>query len=289
MSKVKYVKRKSFKIRPSGRSSDFITPSFGFGCLLNCSYCYMKRHVAEGLSVATNTDDIIDAIHRHSETLGPKVPNQTSDKYWTYDISCNEDFALHVKYHDWEKIFNYFKYNSNVLATFATKVVPDWFLSFNPRQKVRIRFSLMPERLSNILEPNTPKISDRIRAIVRFLNHGYDVHLNFSPVVIYEGWTQDYRELFKEIDDITDVLEDREKIKAEVIFLTHNEKKHKYNLDNNLPGEDLLWRPGWQEQKISQYGGENLRYKLGFKSKAIEVFKEIHDEIIPWNEIRYIF
>lgn len=27
------------KIRPSGRSSDFISPSFGYGCLLNCSYC----------------------------------------------------------------------------------------------------------------------------------------------------------------------------------------------------------------------------------------------------------
>ena len=26
-------------IRPSGRSTDFISPSFGYGCLYNCSYC----------------------------------------------------------------------------------------------------------------------------------------------------------------------------------------------------------------------------------------------------------
>ena len=26
-------------IRPSGRSTDFISPSFGHGCLYNCSYC----------------------------------------------------------------------------------------------------------------------------------------------------------------------------------------------------------------------------------------------------------
>jgi hypothetical protein len=28
------VTRKTFTIRESGRSSDYITPSFGFGCLL---------------------------------------------------------------------------------------------------------------------------------------------------------------------------------------------------------------------------------------------------------------
>jgi hypothetical protein len=29
-------------------------------------------------------------------------------------------------------------------------------------------------------------------------------------------------------------------VKAEVIFLTHNEKKHEYNLKNELSGEELL-------------------------------------------------
>ena len=33
------ITRKSMLIRHSGRSSDYISPSFGFGCLLECSYC----------------------------------------------------------------------------------------------------------------------------------------------------------------------------------------------------------------------------------------------------------
>ena len=33
MGVIKFVQRKSMKIRPSGRSSDFITPSFGFGSI----------------------------------------------------------------------------------------------------------------------------------------------------------------------------------------------------------------------------------------------------------------
>ena len=36
---MELVNRKSMTIRPSGRSTDFISPSFGYGCLFNCSYC----------------------------------------------------------------------------------------------------------------------------------------------------------------------------------------------------------------------------------------------------------
>jgi len=36
---VEKVTRKYIGIRPSGRSTDFISPSFGHGCLYNCTYC----------------------------------------------------------------------------------------------------------------------------------------------------------------------------------------------------------------------------------------------------------
>lgn len=36
---IEQVTRKSMIIRPSGRSTDYISPSFGHGCLYNCSYC----------------------------------------------------------------------------------------------------------------------------------------------------------------------------------------------------------------------------------------------------------
>jgi hypothetical protein len=34
---------------------------------------------------------------------------------------------------------------------------------------------------------------------------------------------------------------------------------------NDIPGEDLIWRPDIQESKTSQYGGENIRYKHDLK------------------------
>tara|TARA_X000000368_G_scaffold245987_1_gene194327 strand:- start:4323 stop:5186 length:864 start_codon:yes stop_codon:yes gene_type:complete len=280
------VTRKTFKIRPSGRSSDFISPSFGFGCLLDCSYCYMKRHKAVGLDYATNINQILDEINDHSWFAVVNKPNQTDKDYITYDIACNEDFALHSKYYDWEKIFNFFKDHPKAKGTFATKIIPNDFLKFNPKNKVRIRFSLMPQKISTKLEPNTPKIIDRIKAIDTFREAGYDVHINYSPVVYYEGYMKDYLELF---ELVAKNVKDKDNVLSEVIFLTHNEKKHEQNQMNKRDGEELLWNPDIQETKVSSYGGKNIRYKYQLKNKMIKDFKDTHSRVIPWNTIRYIF
>lgn len=280
------LKRKTFTIRESGRSTDYISPSFGHGCLFNCTYCYMKRHTPEGLTIATNTGDILSAIDSHAWFANPEKPNQTHETYITYDISCNEDFALHAKYHDWKRIFQFFKDHPRAMGSFATKYVNPKLLEFNPEKKVRIRFSLMPQRISSQLEPNTSSIIDRIKAIDCFIDAGYEVHINFSPVILYKQWEEDYEMLFHMVNDYVDA---KDEVKAEVIFLTHNKAKHEYNVVHKLEGEHLLWVPKIQETKISQYGGKNIRYRHDLKAGFIKDFKQLHGSIIPWNTIRYIF
>jgi spore photoproduct lyase len=248
----------------------------------------MKRHKPTGLDIATNTNDILTEIDSHAWFAMVDKPNQTHDKYITYDISCNEDFALHAKFHEWETIFEFFKQHPKALGTFATKYVNNTLLSYNPEEKIRIRYSLMPEHMREILEPNTSTIKERMEAINTFIDAGYEVHVNFSPVVAYKDWEFDYMNLFKELDNNVK-QEYKHKVKAEVIFLTHNEKRHNYNLNNNISGEEFLWTPELQEPKLSQYGGDNIRYKVGLKKEMINEFKRIHDLIIPWNKIRYIF
>lgn len=296
MSLVKEVTRKQLKITESGRSTDFIAPSFGHGCLFNCSYCYMKRHRPTGLQIAKNVDDVLDAIGEHYHSLPPaewlvaNKPNQTHLGRVTYDIGTNEDLALHAKYYDLQKIFDYPK-GKAIMFSFATKYVNYDLLHLKVHPSmIRIRFSLMPQKYADILEPNTSSIEDRIDAINLFINRGYDVHINFSPVIVTDTWIEDYRDLFMLVDKIVYARYKKEKgVKSEVIFLTHNEKKHEYNLANNIPGEDLLWRPDIQENKISSNGQLNIRYEHKLKSHYIYQFKALHELLIPWNKIRYIF
>ena len=286
---MKYVNRKAMIIRDSGRSSDFITPSFGYGCLYKCNYCYMRRHVRKGVTIASNTNEILDTIARHLWLLEwPKKPNQTHKTYYTYDFSCNEDYVLHAKYHDWELLFDYFKSEPKAMGTAATKYVNKDLLKYNADRKVRIRFSIMPQVLSDKLEPNTSKIVDRIKAVNDFYEAGYDVHLNYSPIIMYDNFTKDYNDLFKLVDSIID-KSIHSKVKAECIFLTHNKEMHDYNILNKTEGEEYLWNPELQESKTSQYGGKNIRYNRFYKNKYIKTFKTMHNDSVGWQKIRYIF
>ena len=278
--------RKTFKIRASGRSTDFISPSFGYGCLYNCSYCYMKRHKDKGLSVAVNTGDILTEINNHAYFTPVDKPNQTHPQFTTYDISCNEDFALHAKYHEWQKIFEFFRDHPVAMGSFATKFVNPQLTTFDPKGKIRIRFSIMPQHKSDLHERGTSKIIDRIKAIDAFIEAGYDVHVNYSPIIIYDGWLQDYEYIFNMMNDY---VENKTTVLAECIFLTHNYKKHIVNLNRHPKTEVDLWVADKQEIKTAQYGGENVRYRLGLKSKYIKEFRKLHNKLVPWNKIRYIF
>lgn len=291
---TEFIKRKSLIIRESGRSTDYISPSFAFGCGFDCSYCYMKRHKPDGIDIATNIEEILTEIDHHAWFATVDKPNQTHEEFVTYDIGCNFDLPLHAKHIDWEKIFTFFRDHPRAMGSFATKYVNKDLLEFNPKGKVRIRFSMMPPKMRKILEPNTSLIGDRLYAIQEFIDAGYDVHINFSPVIVYgdkkygDNWIEGYRFLFREISQVID-KKNWDKVKCEVIFLTHNESKHVYNLMENIPGEDLLWRPDIQEDKTSEFGGKNIRYKHDLKAEYIRQWTQLHDLIIPWNTIRYIF
>lgn len=250
----------------------------------------MKRHKPEGLTIADtkSVTDILTEINSHVWFDSTEKPNQTHESLITYDISCNEDFALHAKYHDWQRIFAFFRDHDLAMGSFATKFVNNKLLEFNPKRKIRIRFSLMPQKYADVLEPNTSKIIDRIKAINNFIEAGYDIHINFSPVVITDDWLEQYRMLFEDVNAHVNP-EYKHLVKAEVIFLTHSRDKHHANLEAGLPGEELLWRPEIQEDKISQYGGAALRYKSGYKAERIKEFEELKNEIIPWNITRYVF
>ena len=282
---------KTLHIRPNGRSADFITPNFVYGCAGGCrnSYCYVMRFNYDSIYTNTNVEQILDKIDQHIGSLPPKLANQTDPKYWTYDIGCSTDVCLHWKNTDWLIIFEFFKNHPKAKATFATKYVNKQLLNFAPEGKVRIRFSLMPTEISKILEPNTSSINDRILAINEFLEVGYDVHLNFSPIVAYESWLIDYENLFKQIEQNID-KQYKPLVKAECIFLTHNESQHLRNMSaGKTESEKLIWMPNIQEQKTSEYGGKAVRYKQGIKSDFIKRWQALHNHMLPWNTIRYIF
>ena len=284
--------KKGLRVEPNGRSSDFLAPSTSNGCAMSCAYCYVPRNkgYANPITLFVNIDEIAAALRRHATRLGPKTaPNQVDPTDWVYDIGVNGDCSVDAALSDnVADLVALFRELPGAKASFATKLVNPQLLDLDPAGGTRIRFSLMPADTARLLDVRTSPVADRIAAIDPFVEAGYEVQLNFSPVVVQDGWLEDYDALFREIDD---VISDRARaqLACEVIFLTHNERLHEVNLGWHPRAEELLWTPETQEAKISQRGGRNVRYRTGYKGRMVRQFTDLLAQRMPYCRVRYAF
>ncbi|WP_375409118.1 spore photoproduct lyase family protein [uncultured Methylobacterium sp.] len=284
--------KKGLAMRPNGRSAHFIAPSTSNGCAMACAYCYVPRRkgFANPISLFVNVEAVCAAIRRHAGRQGPLATPDTIDaEHWVYDIGENGDLSVDAEVSEGVRdLVALFRDIPNAKASFATKAVNRDLLAYEPRGKTRIRFSLMPERIARIVDVRTSPISERIAAIDDFVAASYEVHVNFSPVILYEGWEADWRGLFEALDDGIGPAA-KAQLKAEIILLTHNAGLHAVNLGWHPKAEDLLWRPDIQEAKRSEGGGDNLRYRARWKARWLARFKDLMAERIPYCGIRYAF
>lgn len=284
--------KKSLTTRPNGRSADWIAPSPSNGCALACSYCYVPRRkgYANPITVFTNTDQIIAHLGRHIARQGRKhEPNQCDNTAWVYDIGENGDCAVDALICDnTADLVQAFRQWPTAKASFATKFVNPDLLGYDPRGRTRIRFSLMPTDDSRLLDLRTSPVDERIAAAGDFLDAGYEVHFNLSPVVLRPGWRVAWADLLRQLDEVLPARVKRQAA-AEVIMLTHNQGLHQVNLAWHPRGEDLLWQPHLQQAKRSENGALNVRYRTHVKAQAVHDLRELIAAHAPWLRIRYAF
>jgi spore photoproduct lyase family protein len=284
--------KKSLSARPNGRSADWIAPSLSNGCAMACAYCYVPRRkgYANPITVFTNIDKIIGYLTRHIARQGPKTePNQCDPLAWVYDIGENGDCSVDALVSDnVADLIAAFRGQPGAKASFATKYVNRDLLGLDPQGRTRVRFSLMPEADSRLLDIRTTPIADRIAAIDDFLTAGYEVHLNFSPVVLRDGWLADWTELLRQVSEGTGAAF-KAQAAAEIILLTHNRDLHEVNLGWHPKAEQVLWRPELQQAKRSENGGWNVRYRNNPKADAVRQLRELIAAEAPWLTIRYAF
>jgi spore photoproduct lyase family protein len=284
--------KKSLSARPNGRSSDFIAPSTSNGCAMACAYCYVPRRkgYANPITVFTNIDKITRYLRGHVKRQGVKLePDQVDPTAWVYDIGENSDCSVDALVSDnVADLIATFRELPTAKASFATKFVNRELLDLDPQGRTRIRFSLMPERDAKLLDIRTSSIPERIAAVDDFVAAGYEVHLNFSPIVIRDGWEQDWGELLVRLDDEQGPAF-KAQAAAEIIMLTHNRDLHEVNLGWHPRAEDVLWRPELQQAKRSQTGMWNVRYRNDVKREGVSAVQDLIAAHAPWLRVRYAF
>ena len=284
--------RKALKMEANTRSSDWIAPAVANGCASACAYCYVARRKGHANPITTfvNIEQMTKYLARHAARQGVKTTaTPADDALWVYEIGCNSDTSIDAAISDNVRDFvDLFKNLPNAKGTFATKWVNRAMLGYDPQGKTRVRFSLMPHKMAKLVDVRTSPISERIAAMNEFHEAGYEVNVNFSPVILEDGWLQAYDALW---DEMNDVLRPAVKanLVAEIIFLTHHAGLHEVNLQWHPRAEAVLWQPDLQERKVSQGGGVNVRYKVSLKQPLVAQFVERMRAKLPGCAVRYAF
>lgn len=255
--------------------------------------CYVARRKGNANQITTfvNVEEILGSIERHAAKQGMKLEETQADPYlWVYELGTNSDCSVDATISDNVRdLVGLFRELPNVRATFATKFVNREMLNYDPRRKTRVRFSLMPPETSKLVDVRTSRVEERIAAINDFVEAGYEVNVNFGPVILKDGWKEDYAGLFGMLDDVLSPAA-KAQLAAEVIFLTHTKELHEVNLRWHPKGEEVLWRPELQEYKTSQASGERvLRYEKNLKRRLVGEFREMLEDRLPYCRVRYAF
>jgi spore photoproduct lyase len=276
---IKVQKTKTLITKDNNNSANCIAPNLIYGCFGGCvsTYCYMSRYNNKRVYVNTNVDQIFQSVVEWEKNY-VKVPDQQDPIYTMVDIACNTDLVLMQK-HLPETLLQYLKrYDEHpqLNSTMATKY--PGLLNLNVKKfnkKPRVRVSLMPQKFSDILEPKMSSILSRIHDINRLKELGWEVHCNYSPLIFYPGWKEEYDNLFSMVKDIAG------ENKCEVIALTN----HKFQMIRSKEEARELMK---YSSEVKNNSGV-MRYPLSHKSRLLNEFKTIYSKYFSLETIRYIF
>jgi DNA repair photolyase len=237
----------------------------------------MSRYNGKRVFVNENVDQIFQSVVNWEKSYY-KEPDQQDPIYTMVDVACNSDLVLMQK-HMPEPLIDYLKrYDDHpqLNSTMATKYPGLLKLDVKKFNKPpRVRVSLMPQAYSTVLEPKMSSIESRIHDINRLKDLGWQVHLNYSPLVFYPGWKEEYDKLFAQVKEQAGIN------KCEVIALTN----HTNQMAKASPeAQDMM---KYSSEVKNQSGV--MRYPLMHKGRLLREFKEIYSKYFPLNTIRYIF
>ncbi|MCH8068649.1 MAG: hypothetical protein IID16_05170 [Candidatus Marinimicrobia bacterium] len=163
------------------------------GCVLGCSYC----------SIQTFYDpDNIAIVEDLSEKLDNIVLNPNK-RYHIGSGQSSDSLALGNRNGILDAQMEFAMKNPNVILEFKTKSKNvKYFLETDIPKNVFVSWSLNPQVIIDQEEHRTATLTQRLRAAQKVADKGIRVGFHFHPMVHYQGWKNDYRELIETLLDM---------------------------------------------------------------------------------------
>ncbi|MDD3304106.1 MAG: spore photoproduct lyase [Clostridia bacterium] len=270
--------RKTHKYTPNYKISHYLVPFTSSGCYAMCMYCYLvcNYNKCSYLRVFVNKEEILDKLIKFS--------NRATEDL-VFEIGSNSDLLLeNLVTEDLEQNIEYFLKNANQgKLTFPTKFdMIEPLLKISDKNRVLPRMSLNPQRIIESVEFGTSNLEERIEAINRLVDVGYQTYILIAPVIITENFKEDYDNL---ITTMKEKLNEKAKsnMNFEVIFMTYSFIHRKIN-EEAFPKAINLYN----QEIMTSRGIGKYHYKESIKEEAKQYIKELLIQNFKDCKIKYI-
>lgn len=208
--------RKTHKYVENHKVSDYLVPYTSSGCSAMCLYCYLvcNYNKCSYLRLFVNREQMMDRLIKVS---------MNSERENTFEIGSNSDLVLeNTITGNLEWTITQFAERGRGRITFPTKFhMIEPLLNLDHRGKVIFRMSVNPQPVISRIELGTSSLMKRIDAVNRMCDAGYPCGLLIAPVIITEGWKEEYRTLLETLRDRLSPKM-RQEMFLEVILMTYS-------------------------------------------------------------------
>lgn len=281
---VKHQHTKTLKIKRGHHVAHFSTPNFVYWCLWWCSntFCNVMRFNYGKVYINDNIEIILKQVNEHILDQWTHTPDHIDDAYWTYDISSLTDIGVTRSLTDRPKIFDYFVNSPDAKATASIKYIHPEMFGYRAESKIRLRIVLMPDSISNSIEPETLTMQQRLEDAIRLRKKGFEIDFSFAPLVIQSWILEERKSLFGLIDSIIPP-QMKDSCKYDAHFLNHHRRQHARNKRHwYKQSEKILWK--WLDHTNKR---KRIRsYTKSQKQAFAKEFTILHESLLPWNVCR---
>lgn len=166
----------------------------GTYCTMDCSYCILQAYFNPPvLQYFVNMDELFDELHDIAGMSRPPF----------HRIGTGE-FTDSLIWEPWtglsRTLVPYFGRQDRIALELKSKTIQiDNLRGLEHNRKTIVAWSLNPPAVIRREERRTASVRARLKAASRCESWGYPLAFHFDPLILYEGWENDYRRLVRDL------------------------------------------------------------------------------------------
>ncbi|MCU0822524.1 MAG: DNA photolyase [Spirochaetes bacterium] len=243
-----------------------------FNCFYDCAYCFLNSYLnAYGIVQFTNIENIFKEIDAFIESADPDMIYRIGSGEFTDSLMMDEVSGIG------RRLIERYSRHPNIMIELKTKSDNiDHLLQIRDKGNAVLAWSLSTEKNVLDYERGSAAAAARIKAAKRACGSGYLIAFHFDPIIIYDGWEEDYdrliRDLFANVDP------------AKVAWISMGCFRYS-------PGFKNIIREKFPEEKMTaeeMFPGNDGKYRY-LKNKRVDIYKKMRGNINCFTDKLFLY